>query len=58
MKKIHNDLNIEVTSQINNFSLGIPLKHLVSKDLQLLCYIFCKKRDFIIRNSITSNFKR
>ena len=39
MKKIHNDLNIEVTSQINNFSLGIPLKHLVSKDLQLLCYI-------------------
>ena len=39
MKKIHNNLNIEVTNQINNFASGIPLKELVSKDLHLLGYI-------------------
>ena len=39
MNKLHDDLKIQLTNQINNFSSGIPLKQLVSKDLQLLGYI-------------------
>ena len=39
MNKLHDDLKIQLTNQINKFSSGIPLRQLVRKDLDLLCYI-------------------
>ena len=39
MNKLHDDLKIQLSNQINKFSSGIPLRQLVRKDLDLLCYI-------------------
>ena len=39
MNKLHDDLKIQLTNQINKFSSGIPLRQLVRKDLDLLYYI-------------------